>query len=148
MFTVEEKKVLKSAEKIIQSKIKNIDAFNNPTLVKRFCENKLAHEEREVFCVLFLDNQNRLIKDENIFYGTIDSASIYPREILKMALNLNAKSVILSHNHPSGIAEPSQADRRITVRIQDALNFIDMRVLDHIIVGHGDVISFAEKGWI
>ncbi|MGX9459591.1 RadC family protein (plasmid) [Photobacterium damselae subsp. damselae] len=148
MFTVEEKEVLKHAEKIIQSKIKKIDAFNNPTLVKKFCETKLVHEEREVFCVLFLDNQNRLIKDENIFYGTIDSASVYPREILKMALKVNAKSVILSHNHPSGIAEPSQSDKRITHKIQDALNLIDMRVLDHIVVGHGEIISFAEKGWI
>ncbi|EPT9251231.1 RadC family protein [Photobacterium damselae] len=125
-----------------------MDAFNNPTLVKTFCENKLAHEDREVFCVLFLDNQNRLIKDKNIFYGTIDSASVYPREILKIALKLNAKNVIISHNHPSGITMPSQSDRRITARIQDALNLIDMRVLDHIVVGHGDVISFAEKGWI
>ena len=96
---------------------------------------------------MFLDNQHQLIEFEELFFGTIDAASIYPREVVKAALNYNAAAVVFAHNHPSGIAEPSQADRRITQRLVDALKLVDIRVLDHIVVGE-DCVSFAEKGWV
>jgi DNA repair protein RadC len=95
---------------------------------------------------LFLDNQHRLIAYDEIFYGTIDGAAVYPREVVKKALSWNSSAVILAHNHPSGIAEPSQADQRITQRLQDALSLVDVRVIDHMVVGDNEVISFAERG--
>ena len=110
--------------------------------------SRLRDKTREAFYVLFLDNQHRVIKGEVLFEGTIDSASVYPREVVKRALDHNAAALILAHNHPSGAAEPSQADRRITRRIGDALALVDIRVLDHFVVGDGEVVSFAERGWI
>ncbi|MDD7804605.1 MAG: DNA repair protein RadC [Endozoicomonas sp. (ex Botrylloides leachii)] len=101
--------------------------------------------EREAFACLFLDTQHRLLSLENLFYGTVDSAAVYPREIVKRALSLNASAVILAHNHPSGSPEPSEADIRITNVIKEALNLIDIRVLDHMIIGAGRVLSFAER---
>jgi DNA repair protein RadC len=104
--------------------------------------------EREVFGCLFLDNRHRLIALEEMFLGTIDGASVHPREVVKRALKLNAAAVILAHNHPSGVAEPSQADELITARIRDALALVDIRVLDHLVVGGTTVTSFAERGLI
>jgi DNA repair protein RadC len=103
-----------------------------------------AAKEHECFVVLFLTNQHQLISAVEMFTGTIDGASVYPREILKAALQLNAAAVILSHNHPSGITKASQADKNITVKVKDALNMVDIRTLDHIIVGGVDSFSFAE----
>jgi DNA repair protein RadC len=103
--------------------------------------------EREVFGVLFLDTHHRLIKFEILFYGTIDSAAVYPREVVKRALTWNACAVILAHNHPSGVNEASQADRKITQRLVEALQLIDVRVLDHFIVGES-ITSFLERGWL
>ncbi|HAS8160916.1 TPA: DNA repair protein RadC, partial [Vibrio vulnificus] len=105
----------------------------------------LKHHEREVFAVMFLDNQHRLIAFEELFFGTIDSASVYPREVLKAALKINAAALIFAHNHPSGDATPSQADKQITQRLKEALALVDIRVLDHIVVGDS-AISFAERG--
>ncbi len=96
----------------------------------------------------FLDTQHRIIRYESLFRGTLDSASVYPREVAKRALELHAGAVILAHNHPSGVAEPSDADRRITERLKDALALFDVRVLDHFVVGDGEVVSFAERGWL
>ena len=98
--------------------------------------------------VLYLDNQNQLIKDEVLFYGTINAASVYPREVVKAALRNNAAALILAHNHPSGVAEPSQADKLITTKLQQALALVDINVLDHIIVGGENCVSFAERGLI
>ncbi len=98
--------------------------------------------------VLYLDSQNQLIKDEVLFYGTINAASVYPREVVKAALRNNAAALILAHNHPSGVAEPSQADKLITTKLQQALALIDINVLDHIIVGGENCVSFAERGLI
>ncbi|GHW03181.1 DNA repair protein RadC, putative [Vibrio cholerae] len=100
-----------------------------------------------MFAVLFLDNQHRLIEFKELFRGTVDAASVYPREVLKEALNVNAAAVIFAHNHPSGDPEPSQTDRRITQRLKDALSLVDIRVLDHVVVGKSSV-SFAERGWL
>jgi DNA repair protein RadC len=117
-------------------------------MVKDYLTTELRHRQREVFGVLLLDNQHRMLSYKELFQGTIDGASVYPREVVKLALAHNAAAVILAHNHPSGIAEPSQADRRITERLQEALQLVDIRVLDHMVVGDGEVASFAERGWL
>lgn len=110
-----------------------------------YMQLKVGGYEREQFAVLFLDSQHNLIADEIMFSGTIDAAAVYPREIVKRALQLNAAAIILGHNHPSGVCEPSNADERITQRIQQALELVDIRVLDHIVVGKG-CYSFAQRG--
>ena len=120
----------------------------NPRIVREYLAVHYAGQEREVFGCLFLDNRHRLIAVEEMFLGTIDGASVHPREVVKRALKLNAAAVILAHNHPSGVAEPSQADELITARIRDALALVDIRVLDHLVVGGTTVTSFAERGLI
>ncbi|MFH4491574.1 DNA repair protein RadC [Vibrio diabolicus] len=139
--------LLERAAEALATKYKREGTFTNPTNVKEYLKLKLGAHDREVFAVMFLDNQHQLISFEELFFGTIDAASIYPREVLKTALNHNAAAVIFAHNHPSGIAEPSQADKRITQRLIDALKLVDIRVLDHIVVGEG-CVSFTEKGLI
>ncbi|HHF0519490.1 DNA repair protein RadC [Vibrio alginolyticus] len=145
--TSELNELLERAAEALATKYKREGTFTNPTNVKEYLKLKLGVHDREVFAVMFLDNQHQLISFEELFFGTIDAASIYPREVLKTALNHNAAAVIFAHNHPSGIAEPSQADKRITQRLIDALKLVDIRVLDHIVVGE-DCVSFAEKGLI
>ncbi|RMA82081.1 RadC family protein [Umboniibacter marinipuniceus] len=122
--------------------------FNDPNDVKRFLLAELSQRRRERFIALFLDNQHRLIQRRVLFKGTINAAQVYPREVVRAAIDLNAAAVIFAHNHPSGIAEPSDADRRITDRLINALSLIDIRVLDHFVVGDSEVISFAERGWV
>ena len=124
------------------------EPFREPSKVSRFLSMHLHNEEREVFVVIFLDSQHRLIACKNMFYGTIDSAAVYPREVVKEALRVNAAAVILAHNHPSGSLEPSAADRTITTRIQSALSLVEIRTLDHFVVGSCGATSFAERGWI
>ncbi len=124
------------------------DAISDPGKTRRFLKGKLRKYSREVFACMYLDNQHRLIKFEELFYGTIDGASVHAREVVKRALDHNAAAVIFAHNHPSGVAEPSQADRRITDRLKSALLLVDVRVLDHIVVGDREVISFAERGFL
>lgn len=138
--------VLEMARRHLSATMKTGDVLNSPDLVRRYLSAQLRHQPREVFAVLFLDNQNRLIAYKELFFGTIDGASIYPREVVKQALAHNAASVILAHNHPSGVAEPSQADVRITERLTAALQLVDVRVLDHLVVGDAEVVSFAERG--
>ena len=122
--------------------------LQNPRAVRDYLSVHYAGQEREIFGVMFLDNRHRLIALEEMFAGTVDGASVHPREVVKRALKLNAAAVILAHNHPSGVAEPSQADELITVRIRDALALVDIRVLDHIVVGSGTCVSMAERGLI
>lgn len=114
--------------------------------VRRFLRLKLAHLPREVFACLFLDNRHRLIQFEILFLGTVDRASVHPREVLRRALELNSAAVIFAHNHPSGIAEPSASDLALTRDLTDLLGRIDVRVLDHLVVGRGSEVSFAERG--
>lgn len=140
--------VLEMTQRYLSETLKRGDALTSPQQTKLYLSSLLRDRHREAFYVLFLDNQHRVIHDEILFEGTIDSASVYPREVVKRALEHNCAAVILAHNHPSGIAEPSQADRRITRRISDALALVDIRVLDHFVVGDGEVVSFAERGWI
>ncbi|PSU27964.1 RadC family protein [Photobacterium lutimaris] len=142
-----EHQVLEQAAQIIANRHLRGDVFTSPSATKEFLSYKLSQHEREVFAVLLLDSQHRLIEYNELFFGTIDAATIYPREVVKLALARNAAAVIFAHNHPSGEAEPSQADRRITSRLSDALTLIDVRVLDHFIVGES-CVSFAERGMI
>jgi DNA repair protein RadC len=118
----------------------------SPRATCDFLSAKLRDLEHEVFCCLYLDKRHRLIEYEELFRGTIDGASVHPREIVKLALQRNAAAVIIAHNHPSGIAEPSQADELITQRVKEALGLVDIRLLDHIIVGDGMIVSLAERG--
>ncbi|MFO1394174.1 MAG: DNA repair protein RadC [Steroidobacteraceae bacterium] len=121
-------------------------ALANPRATREFLRARLRDRDHEVFCCLFLDNRHRVICFEEVFRGTLDGASVHPRDVVKLALARNAAAVILAHNHPSGVAEPSTADEMITVRLRDALGLVDIRVLDHIVVGDGNCVSFAERG--
>jgi DNA repair protein RadC len=121
-------------------------ALEAPQDTRNFLVAQLRDRPYEVFCCLHLDNRHRLIAFEELFRGTIDGASVHPREVVKAALARNAAAVILAHNHPSGVAEPSQADELITSRLRDALALVDIRVLDHLVIGDGRCMSFAERG--
>ncbi|MEF8834479.1 MAG: DNA repair protein RadC [Halofilum sp. (in: g-proteobacteria)] len=124
------------------------EALTSTLATRRYLAARLRDRPYEVFACLFLDNRHRVIAFEELFRGTIDGASVYPREVVKAALGHNAAAVILTHNHPSGVAEPSGADRRLTERLRDALGLVDIRILDHLIIGDGDPVSFAERGLI
>jgi DNA repair protein RadC len=121
-------------------------AMASPQATRDYLSAQLRDLEHEVFCCLYLDKRHRLIHFEELFRGTIDGASVHPREVVKMALQRNAAAVIVAHNHPSGVAEPSQADEIITQRVKEALALVDIRLLDHIIVGEGVSVSLAERG--
>lgn len=123
-------------------------ALSTPSSVKDYLTLKLAEEEREIFAVLWLDSQNRVIDYEPLFHGTLAQTSVYPREVVKRAMAVNASAVILSHNHPSGFCEASSADQHITRELRDALKYVDVRVLDHIIVAGTSTLSFAERGYL
>ncbi|WP_166367120.1 RadC family protein [Pseudomonas akapageensis] len=123
-------------------------ALESPRAVRNYLKSMLRHERSEVFACLFLDSKHRPLGFEVLFKGSIDSASVYPREVIKRSLAHNAAALILCHNHPSGIAEPSQADRVLTQRLKEALGMIDVRVLDHFIIGDGEPLSMVEYGWL
>ncbi|EEX95091.1 hypothetical protein VIOR3934_06604 [Vibrio orientalis CIP 102891 = ATCC 33934] len=139
---------LEMTQRYLAETLKRGEALTSPEQTKLYLSGLLRDKQREEFYVLFLDNQHRVICGEPLFQGTIDAASVYPREVVKRSLEHNAAALILAHNHPSGVAEPSQSDRRITRRITDALALVDIRVLDHFVVGDGEIVSFAERGWI
>ncbi|KHD09017.1 hypothetical protein PN36_00200 [Candidatus Thiomargarita nelsonii] len=122
------------------------NALTSPDDTRNFLMSELSGRDYEVFACLFLDNKHRVIQFEELFYGTIDSASVYPREVVKRALKHNAAALILTHNHPSGIAEPSEADIAITKRLIEALKLIDVRILDHFVIGDGTSVSLTEQG--
>ncbi|MGQ0586694.1 MAG: RadC family protein [Gammaproteobacteria bacterium] len=122
-------------------------ALKDPAAVRQLLQARLRDREHETFAALFLDNQHRVIAFDELSQGTIDGASVYPREVIKAALRHGAAAVIFAHNHPSGVAEPSSADRTLTERLKSALAQVDIRVLDHFVVGE-QVVSFAERGWI
>jgi len=139
---------LELGERYLYASLDRGDGLLDPGTTRSFLKSKLRGYDREVFACLFLDNQHRVISYEELFFGTIDGASVHPREVLKRVLHHNAAAVIFAHNHPSGVAEPSQADRRITDRLKSALSLVDVRVLDHMIIGDAEVMSFAEAGFI
>lgn len=124
------------------------DALTSPDDTRRYLSARLRGYGHEVFAALFLDNRHRVIAFEELFSGTIDGASVHPREVVKRALSHNAAALILAHNHPSGVAEPSRADESITRRLREALALVEIRVLDHLIVGDGEIVSLAERGLI
>lgn len=140
--------VMEMARRHMAEQLTRDHVFNTADQVRLFLTAQLRHKTHEVFAVLFLDNQHRMLSYRELFQGTIDGASVYPREVVKQVLQANAAAVIFAHNHPSGIAEPSQADRHITQQLRDALALVDVRVLDHFVVGEGEVTSFAERGWL
>ena len=122
------------------------EVIRSPADTEHFLKARMRHLHHELFCCLFLDNRHRVLRFDELFRGTIDGTSVYPREVVKEALSVNAAAVILAHNHPSGVAEPSQADERITKRLQAALELVDIRLLDHLIIGDGRAISLAARG--
>lgn len=140
--------VLEMARRHLAEKLHRQSALESPLVVRDYLKSMLRHEPHEVFGCLFLDTKHRVLAFEVLFQGSIDSTTVYPRQVLKRTLAHNAAAVILCHNHPSGISEPSPADRVVTRRLQEALELIDVRVLDHFIVGEGDPLSMAEHGWI
>ena len=139
---------IEMSKRYLAEKMYKPDTLNSVEQTQAFLLSKLRDQNQEVFAMLLLDSQHRLIKYRQMFYGTIDSASVYPRVLVKQALDDNAAAVILAHNHPSGVAEPSQADKHITDRIVAAMNLVDIRVLDHFVIGDGVAVSFAQRGLI
>jgi len=140
--------VLEMGRRHLSERFERGNPLMSPEHTARFLQSQLRDYPYEVFAVLFLDNRHRVLAFEELFRGTIDGASVHPREVVRRALRHNAAAVILSHNHPSGVAEPSQADQQITSRLREALALVDVRVLDHLVVGDGDCCSLAERGLI
>jgi len=138
--------VLELARRALAQELAAQPVFDAPSRVKDYLKLQLAALPHEVFAVLFLDAQNRLLAFEDMFRGTLTQTSVYPREVVKRALELRAAAVILAHNHPSGAAEPSRADEYLTQTLKSALALVDVRVLDHLVVAHASVVSFAERG--
>lgn len=140
--------VLELARRHLAENLAQRDALANPDDVARYLSARLRDEPREIFVALMLDTRHRVICTEELAHGTLDGANVYPREVLKRALHHNAAALIFAHNHPSGVAEPSAADRRLTERLKQALALVDIRVLDHLVIGDGQVVSFAQRGLI
>ena len=140
--------ILTMANQLARSKLTKGQALTSPNLTYSCLQTLLQGYEREVFAILFLDSQHRVIKFEELFQGTLDAASVYPREVVKAALSCNAAAVILAHNHPSGMPEPSRADRPLTETLQAALATVEIRVLDHLVIGTEGRVSMAERGWL
>ncbi len=138
--------VLEMARRHLHERLVRDDALTSPSDTHHYLASRLRHHPHEVFACLFLDSRHRVISFDELFRGTIDGASVHPREVLKRALGHNAAAVILAHNHPSGVAEPSDADLRLTERLKNALALVDIRVLDHVVVGDGEMVSLAERG--
>jgi len=138
--------VLEMGRRHLDEELLRGEPLTSPTATRRYLRACLRDRPYEVFACLYLDNRHRVLAFDELFRGTIDGASVYPREVVKAALRHNAAAVILAHNHPSGVAEPSRADTRLTDRLRDALGLVDVRVLDHVIVGDGEPMSFAERG--
>jgi DNA repair protein RadC len=134
------------ARRYYEDSLPHGEAIRSPADTETFLKARMQHLGHELFCCLYLDNRHRVLRFDELFRGTIDGTSVYPREVVKEALSVNAAAVILAHNHPSGVAEPSQADERITRRLKSALELVDIRLLDHLIVGEGTATSLASRG--
>ena len=140
------REILAAASKALLGNLRRGQSLTEPADAKVFLQASLSDLEHEVFAVIFLDNRHCLIDYQEMFRGTINGTAVYPREVAKEALKLNAAAVILAHNHPSGIAEPSRADELLTTRLKETLGNLDIRVLDHIVVAKGEFVSFTERG--
>ncbi|MCG7904852.1 DNA repair protein RadC [Candidatus Thiodiazotropha endoloripes] len=143
---VEQDTLISLALSVLANRYQKGQPLTSPAMMREYFQVRYGELEHEVFSMVMLDNRHRLIDVEEMFRGTIDGASVYPREVVKAALKWNAAAVAFIHNHPSGITQPSDADKRITERLKDALALIDVRVLDHLIVTHESTVSFAERG--
>ncbi len=139
---------LELGQRHLAATLERSDVMSSPDATRRFLSARLRGLRHEVFAALFLDSQHRLIVFEELFRGSIDSCSVHPRQVVERALKLNAAALILAHNHPSGVAEPSAADRHITERLRQALDLFEIRILDHLVIGEGRPASFAERGWL
>ena len=140
--------IFEMSRRALSEQLQQQDVLNSPQAVRDFIVLKLGNRNKEVFLVLFLDTQNRLVASEEMFSGSLTETSVYPREVVKRALHFNAAAVIFAHNHPTGIAQQSQADELLTKQLKQALNLVDVRVLDHFIVAGNNTLSFSEKGLI
>lgn len=141
-------RVVEAARAVAEQRVQRGQSFSDPTLASRFFRDMLGSLEREVFAAAYLDTRHRLIEYVELFQGTIDGAEVHPREVVKRALRCNAAAVILAHNHPSGTVEPSAADRAVTARLKQALALVDVRLLDHIVVGAEEARSMAAAGTV
>ena len=141
-----DEEVLQGARRVLSYRMRRGSAMSSPQAVKDYLRVHLGSLEHEVFGVLFLDAQHRLIAFKQMFRGTVSQTSVYPREVVKEALSLNAAAVVLAHNHPSGTEEPSRADEYLTQTLKTALALVDVRVLDHFVVAAAEITSFAERG--
>lgn len=142
------KAVIELSHRYLKVKMLCQSSLTSPNLTHHYLASRLADKDREIFLVIFLNNQNNVIEAEEMFVGTYNSVEVHPREIVRQALKYNAAALILAHNHPSGIAEPSQADRHITHQIEQACDLVDIRIIDHFVIGKGEYVSFAERGWL
>ena len=140
--------VLEMSRRALHEEMQSGDALNSPRAVREYLQLLLRSRQQEVFVAIFLDAQHRVIASEELFQGTLTQTSVYPREVVKRALAHNAAALIFAHNHPSGVAEPSESDRLLTEALKQALQLVDVRVLDHFIVAGAACLSFAEKGWL
>jgi DNA repair protein RadC len=138
--------IIKRALRILDERMRQGVALNSPTAVRDYLRLALSGKEHEVFMCVFLDAQNRVLAVDELFRGTLTQTSVYPREIVKESLRHNAAALIFAHNHPSGIAEPSRADEMLTVALKQALALVDIKVLDHFVIGNASAMSFAERG--
>ena len=145
---INEEDLLTIANQIARQKLAKGEAITDKHLAHQALQGLLQTRDREVFAALFLDNQHRILAYEELFLGTLSAATVYPRDVVKRALHHNAAALMLVHNHPSGYPEPSRADIEITLRLQDALALVDIRILDHLVVGTEGVVSLAERGLI
>lgn len=148
LTSAEKSSVVALALKVLSGRFRRGRCLNAPEDVQQFLRLKLSGRRNEVFGVIYLDTRHRLIRMTELFNGTIDGAAIYPRVLVQKALENNAAAVILYHNHPSGVAEPSEADRGITLKLGRALALVDIRLVDHLVVTDGAFVSLAERGWI
>jgi DNA repair protein RadC len=139
---------LELGRRFLEEKLKREVTLGSTRDTRDYLQAQLRDRKNEVFCVLFLDNRHRVLEFEELFQGTLNGTAVYPREIVKRALRHNAAAVILVHNHPSGVAEPSRADELLTNRLKEALSLVDIRLLDHLVVGDGETVSFSERGLI
>lgn len=140
--------IVEAARQVIDQRVQRGASFKDPSVSRAYFHDKLAGLEREVFAVAFLDTRHRLIEFVELFHGTLDGAEVHPRELVKQALISSAAAVIVAHNHPSGDVEPSAADRAVTIRLKQALAIVDVRLLDHVIVGGSKSFAMAEHGWV
>ena len=140
--------IVEAARQLVDQRMQRGASFKDPPIARAYFRDKLAGLEREVFAAAFLDTRHRLLTFAELFHGTVDGAEVHPREVVRQALLHNAAAVIVAHNHPSGDVEPSPADRAVTIRLKQALALVDVRLLDHVIVGGTRTVAMAERGWV